>query len=105
MLAGHHEIAAYLLEYGATKIVLSPADAFMAACASGRRDEALAMLKDHPAQLEKLGPHGRVDLPHRAMRSGRPESVRLKLLIELGADPEQRDPTYGGTPGDWAAHN
>jgi Ankyrin repeats (many copies) len=29
----------------------------------------------------------------------------VKVLLELGADPGLRDPTYDGTPLDWAAHN
>jgi len=29
----------------------------------------------------------------------------VRLLLELGADPAVRDPTYDGTPRDWAEHN
>lgn len=29
----------------------------------------------------------------------------MKLLLELGADPSVREPTYGATPLGWANHN
>ncbi|MGW6280520.1 ankyrin repeat domain-containing protein [Kribbella sp. NPDC055071] len=40
---------------------------------------------------------------HQAAFHGHLDTV--KKLIELGADPEQRDPSYGGTAYGWAEHN
>ncbi|MFI5736016.1 ankyrin repeat domain-containing protein [Kribbella sp. NPDC051587] len=40
---------------------------------------------------------------HRAALNGHLETVRR--LIELGVDPEQRDPMYGGNALGWAEHN
>lgn len=141
--AGNDEIAEYLAAHGATRVALDAKESFAAACISGRRDEARALLASEPALLESLDHHGRVELLHRAVESRRPAGIRLmaelgfpisgvtkhdgvginlaatplhnaawlgdlemvKLLLALGADPAIRDPQYGGTPPDWAAHN
>ena len=134
LLAGNHEIAAYLLQHGAKKIGLDPKETFAAACIAGRRAEARALLEADPGLLNELGLHGRVELVHRAVEARRPEGVRLlaelgfelggmtrntpmhnaawagdlemvELLVELGADPNLREPTYHATPLGWAAHN
>ena len=141
--AGHHEIAAYVLEHGARKVELDVKDAFAAACVGGRRAEARAFLEKEPNLLDQLGRHGRIELLHRAVEGDRLEGLSLmaelgfetsgmtvhdgvgmnlnatpmhnaawkgnlemvKLLVELGADPGLREPSYNGTPLDWAAHN
>jgi hypothetical protein len=141
--AGHHGIAAYLLEHGARKVELDPKEAFAAACIGGRRTEAQAFLAREPKLVEQLGRHRRIELLHRAVEGDHLEGLRLmselrfelngitthdgvgmnlratalhnaawkgnlemvKLLLDLGADPGLRDPSYNGTPRDWAAHN
>lgn len=134
LLAGNHEIAAFLVRHGAKKIDLDPEATFAAACVAGRRAEALALLAEDPKLQEKLGREGRVELLHRAVGASRPEGVRLmaelgfevggmtrnapmhdaawagnlemvKLLLELGAGPNVREPAYNATPLGWAAHN
>lgn len=82
LLAGNGEVAEYLLANGAERVSLSPDAAFAAACVSGRRAEALALLAERPGLKESLGPHGRVALVHRAVEAGRAEGVRL--MAELG---------------------
>src|SRR6185503_14057633 len=130
----------YLASHGAKRIDLDFLDRFKAACIAGRRDEVTAILREHPELPEQLGPHGRIELVHRAVEAKRPEGVRLlaelgfeisgltkhdgvginlaatplhnasgnlamvKLLIELGADPNVRDRTYHATPLGWATH-
>jgi ankyrin repeat protein len=132
--AGNEEIAAYLLAHGAKTIALSDDERFAAACVSGRRDEALAMLAGDPSRVERLGIEGRVNLLHHAVEANHPDGIRLmaelgfevsgrtrntplhsaawngnlvlvELLLELGADPNVRDAAYDGTPLDWAAYN
>ncbi|MFI5007737.1 MAG: TIGR02206 family membrane protein [Solirubrobacterales bacterium] len=75
--AGNHEIAEYLLQHGARKVELDPAEAFAAACIAGRRAEAAALLEADPKLVETLGHHGRVELLHRAVEGNRPEGIRL----------------------------
>ncbi len=143
MLAGNVEVADFLMAHGATTAVLDPGDAFAAAVVAGRRAEARALLDRHPGLLDALGRHGRIQLVHRAVESGRLDGIRLmaelgfelsgttrhdgagvylqttplhnaawmgnlemaKLLVELGADPNARDPNYDATPLGWAEYN
>jgi ankyrin repeat protein len=134
LLAGNREIADHLLQNGARKVELDSKEAFAAACVAGQSDEARAHLKRDPKLLEALGPHGRIELVRKAVEARRPEAVRLmadlgfelstltrntplhdaawagdldmvKLLIELGADPNLRDRSYNATPLGWAEHN
>ena len=136
VLAGNAEVAAYLRGQGAQEVVLDPGDAFAAAVVSGRRAEALSLLKKHPGLPGALGLHGRMQLLQRAVEAGQLDGVRLmaelgfeisgitrhdgvgvslaatplhnaawignlpmvRLLIELGADPNLRDPNHDATP-------
>ena len=82
MLAGHDEIAEYLVAHGATRAPLSRDDRFATACVAGRRDEAVALLAEDPSLLDRLGRHGRVRLVHRAVEGRRLDGVRL--MAELG---------------------
>lgn len=91
--SGHEAIAAYLLEHGATKIDLDPLETFALACIAGRRDEVRARLAQDPALLEKLGPHGRVSLIHRAADARNHDGVRL--VVELGIDINSMEPGTG----------
>ena len=143
VLAGNSEVAAYLRAHGAPEVALDPGDAFAAAVVSGRRAEALSLLKKHPGLPGALGLHGRMQLLQRAVEAGQLDGVRLmaelgfeisgitrhdgvgvslaatplhnaawmgnlpmvRLLIELGADPNLRDPNHQATPLGWAEYN
>jgi ankyrin repeat protein len=65
--AGHHSIAEYLLQHGATKIDLDPLETFALACIAGRREEGRARLAEDAELLERLGHQGCVDMLHRAV--------------------------------------
>jgi ankyrin repeat protein len=80
--AGNDEIAEYLVAHGAKRVAISDDERFAVACINGRREEALALIANDPARVEKLGHHGRVELMHRAVEANRPEGVRL--MSELG---------------------
>jgi ankyrin repeat protein len=137
--AGHQEIAEYLLQRGAVKVVLDPRESFAAACIAGNHDEVRARLGADPSLLDRLGHEGRMDMLHRAVDAKQPAGIRLivglgvdingmvpgtgmdrtvlhntagwggvemvKLLLELGADPNLRDLTYQGTAIGWAMYN
>jgi ankyrin repeat protein len=132
--AGNDEIAAYLRAHGAKATELSGDDRFAIACVSGRREEALALLAADPTRVERLGRRGRWELLQRAIESNHPEGIQLmaglgfdlsvcerntplhdaawsgnvalvQLLLDLGADPNVRDPNFDGTPLDWAEYN
>ena len=143
VLAGQDEIATYLLEHGAPPADLDPLSAFEAACVAGRADDARALLAAHSDLLDRLSPHGRIRLVHRAIEAGQFAGVRLmaelgfeigqwtghdgagidlhttplhnaawmgnldmvKLLLDLGADPNAKDPTHNSTPLGWAEYN
>lgn len=65
------------------------------------RTEALQPLKDLGFNFDRATMAG---LPlHRAALNGHLDTV--KKLIELGADPTTRDPSYNSTPQGWAEHN
>lgn len=134
LLAGNREIAEFLASHGARRVELDPGAAFAAACVRGDREQARALLAKHPGLLDALGPSKRTHLVHAAVEARRPDGLRLmaelgfnlsglarntalhqaawagnvelvKLLLELGADPKVREPTFDGTPLDWARHN
>jgi ankyrin repeat protein len=135
MLAGNFEIAEYLLEHGAKTIQLSEKEQFASACAAARRNQVFTMIEKSPEIIEQLSPQERNEITHKAVGSRRPEAARLvkelgfdlngmvmnrtpmhdaawegrletvKLLIELGANPQLHDGTYHGTPLGWADYN
>ncbi len=82
VFAGNREIAELLVRHGARATALDRDAAFAAACVAGQREEALARLKEDPRLIERLGPHGRIRLVHRAVEANRVEGVRL--MAELG---------------------
>lgn len=113
-----------LVAHGAVPEPLPAAEQFEAAVLAGDRDAARALLGDGPRDPA---------LVSRAIESGRGDAVRLlhelgfpivrsprhplhdaawrgdlalvKLLIELGADPDELEPQYNKTPLGWAQHN
>jgi ankyrin repeat protein len=64
------------------------------------RTEALQPLKNLGFDLNIVAGSAPI---HRASLNGHLDTVRK--LIELGADPELRDPSYGGNALSWAEHN
>jgi ankyrin repeat protein len=82
--AGHHDIAEYLLQHGATRLELDPLETFALACIAGQHDEVRARLAADPTLLERLGHEGRMDMLHRAVDSKRHEGIRL--IVGLGVD-------------------
>lgn len=132
LLAGHLDLADYLVEHGAKQRELDPISAFIAACSSDNADGAKRLLARDPNLIEKLGPHRsemliqaacanrlasmrlmaelgfdlnerrRVTAMHEAAMAGHLEMV--KLLIELGADPLIRDTEYNAFPRGWAEY-
>lgn len=82
--AGHHAIAEYLLAHGAKKVGLDPVEMFALDCIAGRGDAVRARLAADSALLDKLGPHGRAELIHRAVDAKQLEGIRL--IAELGVD-------------------
>ena len=128
LLSGNPEIAEYLLEQGATETQLNPAEAFAAACVGADGDRARALVTRDPTFLQNPG-----ELLTDAASGNRQDAVRLmvelgfdvndseapsplhcaalagqlemvKLLLELGANANARDPHHRATPLAWAAH-
>jgi hypothetical protein len=126
---GHARVAELLAEAGAVAAPLDPADELLAACLRGDRgrvDELLAADEGLAAAALARDPARLVG----AVELGRPEAVRLlvqlgfdvnhghplhlaayagnrsmvELLLELGADPNVRDPEFDATPAGWARH-
>ncbi|MEU8225433.1 ankyrin repeat domain-containing protein [Kribbella sp. NPDC048915] len=123
---GHTEIAELLREKGA-----APLDEVHEVYAAAMRGEtpdvdaalaarALARLPHLPVRAAEIGRteamqalqrlgydlgavSGGAAPIHRAALNGHVETVRK--LVELGADPEVRDPTYGGNALSWAEHS
>ena len=84
LLAGHEDVAAWLLAHGAKRIDLDPADAFALDCIKGRGEEARARLRLDPGLLTRRGDAGLIELLHRAEEAGSRDGIRL--LLDLGAD-------------------
>ena len=80
--AGNMEIGEYLAEHGAQRKELSGEETFAAACISGRREEALEIIRRDPNIVERIGLHRRIELLHRAVEGRRLEGIRL--MAELG---------------------
>jgi len=134
LLSGNHEIAEYLAAHGARRVALPPDQELASACVAGDGDRVRAIVARHPGLLDQLGPAGRIQLVARAVETGRAEGVRLmaelgfelghpigttpmhqaawagdlamvRLLVELGASTDARDPDYRSTPLGWAHYN
>jgi ankyrin repeat protein len=129
MVAGHGELAAYLLEQGARAEPLSANDEFRAALRRGDETRMTALLEQHPdlckeAVLLREASHFGIErvrwlLSHgfdingqtpdgRTLLMDRAHSDDLdavKRLLELGADPAISEPTYGATALGFALHN
>ncbi len=75
------DVAALLLEYGAERVELGEKDAFVAACRRGDEARARAISAAHPEYVEDG------DTLCETVGSGRVSAV--KLLLELGADPNR----------------
>ncbi len=135
ILGGNPEIAEVLVRHGARRTELSPEETFVAACVAGDRVQALTLCAKDPGLVDKLGAERRAGLLSTAIGGEKSAGVRLmaelgfdldamkggrtalhdaawggdlamiELLLELGADPDIRDPNYRATPLGWAAHN
>ena len=71
------------------------------AVASGRA-EGVRLLAELGFPLDAMNHVDRTPL-HDAAWGG--DLAMVQLLLELGADPQVREPSYHGTPLDWANHN
>ena len=124
LIHGHGSIAELLVEHGATRLDLSPASAFQAACFAGDRAAARAWLDgdaalvdddrlvhdairfgsdvtveivfDLGASIDARDQHYGLPALHQAALCGR--AVLVEKLLALGAPLSQRDPTFDGTP-------
>lgn len=92
--------AAFLAARGADP-ALGPADQLLAACASGRADEARRLAAAYPGLVASLGPAAHDILAHAV---GHDDYARVSLLAELGW-PLAHEGEWGGTPLHWAAWN
>jgi ankyrin repeat protein len=130
---GNREVAQILLAAGATPTALDPVDEFLAACLAGDRTAVDGLLAERPA-LAREAIARRPDAILQATELRRADVVRLlaglgfdvnawariaplhqaaydgdvtvvEALLELGADPDNRDPEYNSTPLGWAEHN
>jgi ankyrin repeat protein len=86
-LHGNSEIAAWLLRHGA-RDELSMLDRFIAACASGDRARAVAMLAENPALRNELRTEHHL-LMHVPAERG--DSKVLATMLECGFDPNVKD--------------
>ena len=86
-LHGNEEIAAWLLRHGA-KDELSPLDRFVAACASGDRARATALLKEHPYLRHELRAEHHLMMHTPAERG---DAKILETMLECGFDPNVKD--------------
>jgi hypothetical protein len=74
-----------------------------------RRLEAVRLMAELGFELSAVRAHDGVGMNlaatplHNAAWMG--DLAMIRLLLDLGADPSVRDPSYDGTPLDWARHN
>jgi ankyrin repeat protein len=126
LIAGQTEIAALLVERGATPEPLTGRDAFVGACARNDATQAERLLENHRDYLDsaqplidaarpgnvamvalllKLGmnPNGEGIHGHRALHVGCKHRAVTDVLFAYGADPRSR--CFGGTVAGWARHH
>ena len=127
LLEGHTEIAARLEQAGAPPAVLTPVEAFRAACLRADAPEARRLLAAHPEARAHAGTlaaaarHNHLDAVRLALDLGLPIDARehgltplhhaaraghlavARELVDRGASLDARDPVYNGPP--WATPN
>ena len=82
--AGFQGIAEYLAAHGARRTDLDPLETFAMACIAGRSEDVRARLEADPGLLDWLGPHGRLEMLHRAVETGSEAGIRL--IVGMGVD-------------------
>jgi Ankyrin repeat len=129
---GNREVADLLREAGATVPDLDPVEAFLSACMAGDGATVERMLAERP-ELTADATTRRPDAVLQATELRRPDVIRLlaelgfdvnvwaritplhqaaydgdvtvvQTLLDVGADPELRDPGFNATPLGWAEH-
>jgi hypothetical protein len=129
---GNTEVAEVLRAAGATPPELDPVEEFLSACMAGDRPTVEQMLAARPA-LKAEAITRRPDAIHEATALRRPGVIRLlaqlgfdvnvwaritplhqaaydgdvrvvRTLLDVGADPDLREPGYNATPLGWAEH-
>ena len=129
---GNREVADLLREAGATVSELDPVEEFLSACMAADRATVERMLADRPGVAAEAITR-RPDAILQATELRRPEVIRLlaelgfdvnvwaritplhqaaydgdvavvETLLDVGADPELRDPGFNATPLGWAQH-
>lgn len=133
LLAENEEMMDYLLAHGAEKVELGEVDRFRSACLKPDRELAQALLQNNSALIEEVL-RTSPDILEHAVASPSPDALLLmlelgfdvnhvtyrtalhqaawlgridmmKLLIDAGADPTQRDHFYFDPPLAWALQN
>jgi ankyrin repeat protein len=129
---GNREVAELLAAAGATAPAFDPVEEFLSACLAGDRAMVDGLLAGRPA-LAGEAVIRRPDAILQATELRRPDAIRLlvslgfdvnawaritplhqaaydgdvavvETLLELGADPDLRDPSFDATPLGWAEH-
>jgi hypothetical protein len=129
---GNREVAELLAAGGATVPALDPVEELLAACMAADRGSVERMLADRPV-LKADAITRRPDAVLQATELRRPDAIRLlaelgfdvnvwgritplhqaaydgdvvvvQTLLDVGADPELRDPGFNATPLGWAEH-